>query len=616
MQLEKAPEKSRFGWLFVLTGLIMMLSATAPGLYRYVVTADWVPVRAELLWVGSDSQFADIEYQYQWQGNSYRSNQLSSHDVESEFDTFNRQQYREITQRAEKGLLLAWVNPDHPKQAFLVRAQNNTQYFVLSLIASLFIFSGACVVLGWFPGQRVKPDNSSWQMGKSPDYCFWVVSGRSHSELAAGFVAMLFIICLFFPLLLLPKSSWFEGLPIFGGFGIFIGVFLSYFLGSVDRHFQLKLHKPWQLKIRSVLNDQGCIDQRQQFAGQLDIPFSISDTAKIELVGYGKVAKDQQWRFTHPAKEAVVIEQLSDRQFSCVNHCRLGFELEIPQNHGSQNKEWLDGDICWFLKFSGEVIGKNGEQFSVDKKWQLPNVLQKPQPAKPLLNVSEGSKYDLSGFSGLAYQNHTDQQALDQELYRDLLENQLTIQREDQSNISVKTKLFNKKNSFFKRVYWWLVSLMLTVGLVLEIIERVSQSVNLAAKSTDVFGFSIVALTLGESAGYLVFVAISGLMLVVFSFLVAAAVWSNIRVIETIVSKGTVEQVYRVFGYIYRQNKYQIPADYRLILDSNGSSSSSDYKNETFTIELGLAGQVIPVTGDVSNKQLANQLIEDIRHVI
>lgn len=146
-----------FGVVFFLAGIAVFAGIFALPIKRYLQSSDWEQTECSILWStvrshsGDDgtTYSSDIFYEYEWNGENYRSNRYSPMGV---WSSSGRARKQRLVDKYSKGTLhRCLVNPSVPQQAMLERAGAGLWF---GLIPLLFVAVGAGIVFAGVRSRR------------------------------------------------------------------------------------------------------------------------------------------------------------------------------------------------------------------------------------------------------------------------------------------------------------------------------------------------------------------------------------------------------------------------------------------------------------------------------
>ena len=145
-----------FGGIFIAAGLAAMIAMNW-GAVEWLGSSDWVEVPARLEQVdlhrsssseGSDTLSIAARYTYRFGGLDYSSDRVDFHPGADNLGDYHERQYRRLNQALQAGRTVsAWVDPERPENAVLVRELRPARLLFGGMFLVVFGGAGALVIV-------------------------------------------------------------------------------------------------------------------------------------------------------------------------------------------------------------------------------------------------------------------------------------------------------------------------------------------------------------------------------------------------------------------------------------------------------------------------------------
>ncbi len=146
--------KQLFSWLFIAAGSIALYFLTLMPILNYWQSGQWQAVPATITHLelisntsdGSTTYRVDANYQYEFNGQRYRSDQVSLSDGSDNIGDYWHQLHRKLRRQQSQEKVVALVNPDNPEEALLDRSLRPGVLLMGSAFGVIFIGIGLAVM--------------------------------------------------------------------------------------------------------------------------------------------------------------------------------------------------------------------------------------------------------------------------------------------------------------------------------------------------------------------------------------------------------------------------------------------------------------------------------------
>lgn len=204
MHMEKKTKKGRlglvlFGSIFLIAGLGVIALGPLHTFYLHFSSSDWarIPVTLEHIEVqthsGSDSTTysLDARYHYTFSGQHHIGTRVGYDLGSDNLSDFHQTTARNLKWASSRGQLYAWVNPDNPSEAYLVRDLRWKKMLFMGLFGLVFGAAGGGIMfLGRKSSVPTSPEAAIYSGEKTG---FWIFGFMSFMFFALSLPAVLAI---------------------------------------------------------------------------------------------------------------------------------------------------------------------------------------------------------------------------------------------------------------------------------------------------------------------------------------------------------------------------------------------------------------------------------------